>query len=91
MGPHGTRSTWSLGHWKVGIGTSDFVVERSKTDSNIVCHISDLVCYVSRNLCVVVCVCVDVHVQIKKQVLFGKGRHTHVHVDCQALFNHYSS
>ena len=54
----------SPGHWKVGVGTSDFVVERSKTDSNIVCHILDLVCYVYRNLCVVVCVCVDVHVHI---------------------------
>ena len=64
-----TRSTWSLGHWKVGVGTSDFVVERSKTDSNIVCHISDLVRYMYRNLCVVVCICVDVHV------------HVHVHIN----------
>ena len=59
-----TIYTCSPGHWKVGVGTSDFVVERSKTDSNIVCHISDLVCYVYRNLCVVVCVCVDIHVHI---------------------------
>ena len=42
----------SIGHGNIGVRTSGFIVERSKTDSHIVCDISDPVC------CVSVCVCV---------------------------------
>ena len=42
----------SIGRRNIGVRASGFIVERSKTNSHIICNISDPVC----------CVCVLVHV-----------------------------
>ena len=42
----------SIGHGNKGVRASGFIVERSKTDSHIICNISDPVCCV--------CVCVSI-------------------------------
>ena len=57
----------SIGHGNIGVRASGLIIERAKTDSHIVCDISDPVCCV----CVLVYICVHEYCECVMYVLKG--------------------